>query len=567
MRILFTYCLFILCLSGFAQTHYVSNLNVDGNGSLRHTIANAPAGATIRFNPSLLDNGTQTLILDSNIIIDKELTIKGLYNTTDSILISGNNSTRIFQILNAGHIVLDSLILEHANTFEAGGGIYIYNTTLVTLKNSIIRNCLASNGGAIYGYTGIKNLNGTQPLRLHLIHTLIHNNSAHNHGGGIYYSHTGSSPVPINNQDITPKRLQFDYSTICNNTATYQGGGICHLNTAASMSHNSDKTLLYSALKIDMNGCTIFNNQANEGGAIYNQINSSHFKAIKQLSGPADHYLTTKVNFINTTLLNNNSFSSPEVYSTTVGQVGSPQIISSNIITVGSSIIANSQQAVLEMGSVNSLGYNIFSDQVVNGHTSTDKIGVLLEDINLGEPDCYGESKTPTLLPLLPSVAINQGNPNDLSKAQTGSLFGIRDIGSAETCKSFKIDTRTEYNSLLWLDNNLYTENNSTATYTTTNAFNCDSVIFLDLIIYPLSEMSVYPNPIQKNQDIEIFLGNHINAPYTVELTNLQGRIIESYNIPKAHGRVLKLSNLELNPGIYFMNNSHSKKSVKLIVL
>lgn len=569
MRILFICCFFVLSFSGFTQTYYVSNLNTHGSGSLRHTITNASSGATIKFDPSLLDNGSQTLVLDSNIIIDKDLTIKGLFNDTDSIFISGNNSTRIFQILNAGHIVLDSLILEDANTIGDGGGLYIYNTTSVRVTNSIIRNCLAGNGGGIFGYSDIA-YNGTLPLYLHVTNTLINHNSAHNNGGGVYYSHIGRSPVPVNNQDIIPKRIQFDYSTISNNTTAHKGGGIYYVNRVTSMSHNSDLLTLYSALKINLNGCTIYNNQANEGGAIYNQINSAHLKAIKQLPGPAEHYLTTKINIINSTLSQNTALSYPEIYSNSKNQIGSQKIIGSNIITFGSSIINSTQQNAIEIGSTDSiysLGYNIFSDSLLNGYVSTDWYGVTPEAINLGNLDCYGESTTPTLLPQLPSIAINNGNPDDISPSQTGSLFRRRDIGSSETCKSFSIDKRTEYNALLWLNDSLYNSSNTTATYTTTNAYNCDSIVFLDLEFIPLPEMNVYPNPIKKTQDLDIFLSNHINKKFTVQLTDLQGRIIQSNTMDSNQKKhIFRLSELNLNTGIYFLNNSFSKKSVKLIV-
>ena len=569
MRSIFICCLFIFSLGGISQTLYVSNLNAQGNGSLREVIANAPSGATIKFNPSLLDNGSQTLVLDSNIVIDKDLTLKGLFNETDSIFISGNNSTRIFQILNVNHVILDSLILENTSIIGDGGALYIYNTNLVNLNNCIIRNCSANNGGGIYGYTGFTSSVGDLSTRLHLVNTLINNNSASNNGGGIYYYHVGASPKPDNNQDIIPKRIQLNYSTISNNTAANQGGGIYHFNTFISMSYDPETITRHSALEIDMNGCTVYNNQAYKGGAIYNQIKSTHLKEIKQLPGPADHYLTTKINFINSTLSENTAVLYPEIYSDSKKHIGSQKIIDTNLVTFGSSIVNSTQQNAIEIGStnsINSLGYNIFTDSLLNGYLSTDFYGVTPTEINLGALNCYGDSKTPNLQPQLPSIAINNGNPNDNRLAQTGYLFGRRDIGSSETCKSFSLDTRTEYDEIQWIDGNTYTSDNSTATYSTTNTHNCDSVIFLKLEIIPLPVMSIYPNPTIQNQDISLTFNTLKN--YNVQLTDLQGRTIKTYHVkPTSKTQTLRISELQLNPGIYFMNNSHSKQSIKLIVL
>ena len=45
------------------------------------------------------------------------------------------------------------------------------------------------------------------------------------------------------------------------------------------------------------------------------------------------------------------------------------------------------------------------------------------------------------------------------------------------------IDTQTACDSLVWIDGNTYTANNTTATHTLTNANDCDSVVTLNLTI------------------------------------------------------------------------------------
>ena len=59
-----------------------------------------------------------------------------------------------------------------------------------------------------------------------------------------------------------------------------------------------------------------------------------------------------------------------------------------------------------------------------------------------------------------------------------------------KTCKSTSVDTQTACESYSWVDGNTYTTSNNTATYTTTNAAGCDSIVKLDLTINPLPDAS-----------------------------------------------------------------------------
>ena len=55
-------------------------------------------------------------------------------------------------------------------------------------------------------------------------------------------------------------------------------------------------------------------------------------------------------------------------------------------------------------------------------------------------------------------------------------------------------DVITACDSYTWVDGNTYTASNNTATYTTTNAAGCDSVVALDLTINPNPDNSVTQN-------------------------------------------------------------------------
>ena len=55
-------------------------------------------------------------------------------------------------------------------------------------------------------------------------------------------------------------------------------------------------------------------------------------------------------------------------------------------------------------------------------------------------------------------------------------------------------DVHTACDSYTWIDGNTYTSSNNTATYTTTNAAGCDSVITIDLTINPTPSAAVTQN-------------------------------------------------------------------------
>jgi hypothetical protein len=114
---------------GFATqgqtTHTVINTSDDAttppSGSLREAAINATAGDIIRFDPVLLNSGSVTITLADEIdFSNKGVTIKGLYNATDTLYISGDNNSRIFSFSTAQpKVVLDSLVLMKGNGVSA----------------------------------------------------------------------------------------------------------------------------------------------------------------------------------------------------------------------------------------------------------------------------------------------------------------------------------------------------------------------------------------------------------------------------------------------------------------
>jgi hypothetical protein len=87
-----------------ATTHVVTNTFDSGSGSLRETIASAHSGDAITFAPSI----SGTIVLSSGeIIVDKDIKIMG--PSAAQLAISGNNSSRIFEVAPDTKVTLSDL--------------------------------------------------------------------------------------------------------------------------------------------------------------------------------------------------------------------------------------------------------------------------------------------------------------------------------------------------------------------------------------------------------------------------------------------------------------------------
>ena len=145
MKILITVVFILLTLICFSNTVIVQNTNNSGSGSLREAISTSNSNDTIRFNSNLINNGTDTIILLSEISFAKNLVFKGLYNSTDTLYISGGNSNRIFNInfpsssITKREIIIDSLSLINGFSQYSGGAIHIKYGDAFTIKNSLIQ--------------------------------------------------------------------------------------------------------------------------------------------------------------------------------------------------------------------------------------------------------------------------------------------------------------------------------------------------------------------------------------------------------------------------------------------
>ena len=162
-----------------ANTIVVQNNNDSSTGSLRQSILDASDGDTIRFNSSLIASGSNTINLTSEIAFSKNLVFKGLYNSTDTLYLSGSNTNRIFNITNTVQSVIDSMVFVNGNvitTTGVGGALSIAGVDTVYLSNSTIRNSSALYGGGIDFRTNSTNNSLSNQILLDINNSSIINN-------------------------------------------------------------------------------------------------------------------------------------------------------------------------------------------------------------------------------------------------------------------------------------------------------------------------------------------------------------------------------------------------------
>jgi hypothetical protein len=106
----------------------VTNLNDSGDGSLRAAVqaANATSGAVIDFARGL--HGTITLT-SGELDLTSSMTING--PGADKIAVSGNNSSRIFNVSGSStDVTISGLTLTDGKAADQGGGILNHDSTL-----------------------------------------------------------------------------------------------------------------------------------------------------------------------------------------------------------------------------------------------------------------------------------------------------------------------------------------------------------------------------------------------------------------------------------------------------
>jgi len=212
---LFGMCLLLGVISSQAAPTVINTADA-GTGSLRQAILDAitaSAATTIDFNIPTSDPGyniptnrfTITLLTPLPNIPLAPLTINNIMGR--GVTVKGGSSFRIFTTVNFAVVVINNLTISNGNSngvgdLAKGGGIFMGNSTTLTLNNCIVTANTATNGGG-----GIwMNNSGT----LHVFDSTISNNTTTSeNGGGIRIFDSGTlnitrSTVSGNHADATP---------------------------------------------------------------------------------------------------------------------------------------------------------------------------------------------------------------------------------------------------------------------------------------------------------------------------------------------------------------------------
>jgi beta-glucanase (GH16 family) len=211
----------------------VSTTADSGAGSLRKALGSVCAGGTVAFAPTL---GGQTITLTSGAItLGKNVTVDA---AAPGLTVSGSNRDRVFIVNSGTTATIRNLTLANGYGFELAGGVL--NNGVLTLDRVVLANNRVTTsgndfwkgGGAIYNGDGSK---------LALVDSTVRNNSVTGGaGGGVYgfFNTTVSierSTISGNTADDVGGGIRslgnftIVNSTISGNSSTgWHGGGFFH---------------------------------------------------------------------------------------------------------------------------------------------------------------------------------------------------------------------------------------------------------------------------------------------------------------------------------------------------
>ena len=131
-----------------------ASMDADAGTSDTIRFASGLAGTTIALTQGSLDLGG----------VHGTITIDGT-TLSNHVRISGNDVSRVFQVLGGANVILSGLNVEHGNDGgeDGGGAILVYpDATLTVTGCTLAHNSATSNGGAIYNWFGTLTLTGSE---------------------------------------------------------------------------------------------------------------------------------------------------------------------------------------------------------------------------------------------------------------------------------------------------------------------------------------------------------------------------------------------------------------------
>jgi hypothetical protein len=180
------------------STLTVTNNHDSGAGSLRDAIGHAHDGDTIVFAAAL--NGQTIALTSDELAIRKSLDIEG--PGADKLAVSGNDTFRVFDIVNQGlTVTIAGLTISHgrgggggAGSGGGGGAILNASSTLNVVNDVLSYNQADTRGGGITNQNGVLNATNTVFVGNQAIGGP---KSAYTEGGAIWNSNRNSSAMVV----------------------------------------------------------------------------------------------------------------------------------------------------------------------------------------------------------------------------------------------------------------------------------------------------------------------------------------------------------------------------------
>jgi len=292
--------------------------------SIKNATGTIAEGGTVN-----IADGNYTGVNNTNILIDKNMTIKG--QSRDSTIINGTNLSQIFQIQNGVNVTIANLTLANGNAIN-GGAILNYGN--LTVENCSFIGNNATYGGAILNlgnltvidsYFSANNANSSGAISnsgtLNIKNTKFNGNTASNMGGAIYNAGdlTVSDSDFIDNKAISGGAI-YNYADlgISGNlnvkNCTFTG------NQAIGTASEAFGGAIFNFGTLIIENSTFTSNSAIKGGAIYNKgssiLNNVTFVSNVASSGGAIY----NCNLVNLTI-KNSTFKSNTATSTDTSSV------------------------------------------------------------------------------------------------------------------------------------------------------------------------------------------------------------------------------------------------------
>jgi hypothetical protein len=253
--------------------------DVADKGTLRYAVANAVSGDTILLTDGL--KNTPVVLTHGELLLTQNVTIKSDGDGPDTI--SGGYLSRVFEVAAGASVTLSNLILTGGNGVannsagnlywdRNGGAILVDDLGTLAVDHCTFIDNSVFNGGGDGG--AAFNL-GTMTVN----YSTVFRNSAYDFGGGLA-NFINKAAMTVNN------------STVSANYALIFGGGLFNQGTlmvsGSSLHDNSNDTsepFFYggggaifntnfesNTGVLTVTGCALYNNHANEGGAIENGV-------------------------------------------------------------------------------------------------------------------------------------------------------------------------------------------------------------------------------------------------------------------------------------------------------